>query len=98
MRRITLAAAILILVISAVTTLYGQIRTQRVKAQYPLDLVLTTSTLTRTQVVALTACKLVFHLKAGMTNADANAAIDDGYTAFFNCLRNGGRRALPARS
>lgn len=98
MKRMTFAVAILIFVISAMTALYAQTRTQRVKAQYPLNLVLTTSTLTRTQVVALTACKLVFHLKPGMTNADANAAIDDGYTAFFNCLRNGGKRATPAGS
>lgn len=37
-------------------------------------------------------CKLRFHLKAGMTNQEANDAIDAGYQAYFKCLKSIGRK------
>jgi len=47
------------------------------------------STLKAAMVAQLSQCKLTFHLKAGMTNSEANDAIDAGYQQFFNCLRRG---------
>jgi hypothetical protein len=47
--------------------------------------------LTPADVSRITACKLVFHLKPGMTNAEANDAIDAGYQKWFDCLKHPGR-------
>ena len=47
--------------------------------------------LTPADVTRITACRLVFHLKPGMTNAEANDAIDAGYQKWFDCLRHPGR-------
>ena len=51
--------------------------------------------LSSAQVLQLRQCRLVFRLKAGMTNAEANEAIDAGYQAFFDCLRKPVARGNP---
>jgi hypothetical protein len=42
-------------------------------------------------VDSVRACRLRFYLKAGMTNSEANDAIDAGYQKFITCLRTKGR-------
>jgi hypothetical protein len=54
-------------------------------------LVAANQTLSAALAAGLNTCKLTFHLKAGMTNAEANDAIDAGYQTFFDCLKNKGR-------
>lgn len=46
--------------------------------------------LSAADVARIGSCKLVFHIKAGMTNAEANAAIDAGYQKWFACLKHPG--------
>lgn len=92
MKRILTALAILALAVPATAKVQ-----ERIKAQYPANLQLTTTNLTLAQVKALSGCKLRFYLKAGMTNSEANSAIDDGYNRFFDCLRNKGKVGRPTR-
>ena len=86
MKRVAITAAILLMAAPAFASIQ-----ERVEAQFPIQLVFTQNRLTTGQVRAISACKLRFYLKAGMTNAEANAAIDDGYTRFFSCLKNKGK-------
>ena len=38
-------------------------------------------------IVRINKCTLTFRLKPGMTNQEANGAIDDGYERFSKCLK-----------
>jgi hypothetical protein len=63
-------------------------------AVWPEVLIVNASeTLNPAIVDSLGQCKLNFHLKAGMTNREANDAIDAGYQKFFTCIRTRGREA-----
>ena len=86
MKHVAIMAAIFLMAAPAFANIQ-----ERVQAQFPIKLVFTQNTLTAAQVKAINTCKLRFHLKPGMTNADANSAIDDGYTRFFSCLQNKGK-------
>lgn len=66
-----------------------QDRQQVAAAKVPIKFVLEGSTLTARAAASLNRCKLTFHLKPGMTNQEANDAIDVGYEKFLNCLRRG---------
>ena len=48
------------------------------------------NTLSQLRAAALNRCTLKFYLKGGMTNQEANDAIDAGYQRFFSCIRSGG--------
>ena len=52
--------------------------------------------LTEPQVKSLMACKFVYKLKAGMTNAEAGDAIDAGWNKFTSCLKQRAAREQKA--
>ena len=65
-----------------------------VEAVWPdVPIVMAGETLNPTIVDSLGRCRLNFHLKAGMTNSEANDAIDAGYQKFFTCIRTRGRES-----
>ena len=49
--------------------------------------------LTQKDITALSGCKLVFKLKAGMTNSEAADAIDAGFAKVQSCLKAAARKA-----
>ena len=51
--------------------------------------------LTVKDVKSLAGCKFVYSLKAGMTNAEANDAIDAGFNKFITCMN---ARAVKAQA
>ena len=64
---------------------------------FDLQLVGPDKRLTEGNITTLSRCKLVYHLKAGMTNSEAVDAIDAGFNKFFSCLRTASLKAKASK-
>jgi hypothetical protein len=95
MKRVITSLAICLLFVAAVlgetARAAGQIH---VVARYPIKLIFTNTSLSGEHAILLNRCKLQFHLKAGMTNQEANNEVDAAYQRWFDCLRNPPKQTL----